>query len=71
MEISRTPEYGTERTIRKFLWLPKTFFKEAGVSQTLWLETVELTQKFKRTYDFFGVISDLWVTIDYKRLNNK
>jgi len=54
MKLKTTPEYGTTRTRKIFLWFPKKFFiyekkgmitKYRGSSETLWLETVEIDEQ--------------------------
>jgi hypothetical protein len=66
MQLERTPEYLTIRKIRKFLWFPKTFTGKNGYSQTLWLETVEITQQY--VYQSFTPTLGVWKTIAYRRM---
>jgi len=57
MKIKTTPDYGSTRTRKVFLWLPRKFFIREqrdnvtdyyGASETLWLETIEIDEEWCR-----------------------
>lgn len=76
MKVKSTPDYGTTRTRKVFLWLPRKFYiyekrdnvtKCWGKSETLWLETVEIDEEWREVgYPRDGI--DYWQQTDYRRL---
>ena len=82
MKIKETPEYGTKRTRKRFLWFPEKFYiyetrpgasaavisvtKCYGKSETLWLETIEADEEWVEGKCVDE--SDRWQRIDYRRV---
>ena len=82
MKLKETPEYGTKRTRKRFLWFPEKFYiyearpvEPAGVnsvtkcygkSETLWLETIEVDEEWREATAPYN--SDWWQLIDYRKM---
>jgi len=73
MKLKSTPEYGTLRTRKVFLWLPRKFFiyekrgsitKCWGQTETLWLEAVELDEEW---IPISREQASYWQMNDYRR----
>jgi len=73
MKLKTTPEHGSKRTRKIFLWLPRKFFKFEtrgsitkcwGLTETLWLETVELDEEWHKGG---REQEDYWQMNDYRR----
>ena len=74
MRLKTTPEYGTIRTRKVFLWFPKKFLiyekkgaitKCWGRTETLWFETIEIDEAW--TSPSWGESGGFWQMEDYSR----
>jgi len=85
MKLKTTPEYGTKRTRKRFLWLPEKFYiyetrplagggassitKCYGKSETLWLEAIEVDEEWREGKCVDE--SDWWRQTSHRRLKDE